>query len=71
MDKKSELKKLGKNIARLRRLKSFSQDELALEANIGRRTINRVEVGEADVRFSTLIKIADTLKVDLKELVDF
>jgi transcriptional regulator with XRE-family HTH domain len=70
MEKKKELRKLGKNVALWRNKKGLSQDELALEAEIGRRTVNRIEVGETDVRFTTLVKIANTLGVSLKDLMD-
>jgi DNA-binding XRE family transcriptional regulator len=71
MKKNSDLKKLGANIAKLRKNSGISQDDLALEAEIGRRTVERLEVGETDVRFTTLVKIAKVLNVDVKVLVDF
>lgn len=70
MDKNSELKRLGKNIAKLRLKKGLSQDALAFEADMGARTISRIEVGERDIRFSTLLKIAKVLGVKLKDIVD-
>lgn len=70
MNKKSELKKLGRKIATLRKRSGISQDNLALEAEIGRRTINRLEVGASDPQFTTLKKIAITLKIKMSELFE-
>lgn len=41
------------------------------KAEIGERTVSRIESGETDPRFTTLQKIAETLGVDLKNLMDF
>ena len=57
-----KLQKLGKRIATLRREAGITQDELALKALIGRRTIHRIETGSTDPRFSTLVKIAEALE---------
>ena len=70
MNEKQELKKLGKRIAKLRKQCGISQDNLALEAEIGRRTINRIEVGDSDPQFTTLKKISNTLKVKMAELFE-
>lgn len=69
--KESDLEKLGKNIAIYRHRIGISQDDLALEAEVGRRTINRIEVGATDPRYTTLSKIANTLGVEVRDLVDF
>lgn len=71
MTKETELQKLGKNIAKYRYQKGLSQDALAYEAEVGRRTINRIEVGETDPRFTTLLKIAETLEIEVKDLMEF
>lgn len=70
MTRESELKKLGENIARIRHKKGISQDNLAYEAEVGPRTVSRIEVGEVDARFSTLSKLAKALGVKVKDLVD-
>lgn len=66
-----DLLSLGGNIAKIRNKKGFSQDDLANEAEIGRRTMTRLESGRSDIRFLTLAKIAKTLNVKVKDLVDF
>ena len=69
-EKNADLIKLGRNIAKLREEFGISQDNLALEAEVGRRTISRLEVGETDPRYTTLIKISVVLGVEVKDLVD-
>ncbi|MCY4523508.1 MAG: helix-turn-helix transcriptional regulator [Halobacteriovoraceae bacterium] len=60
--------KLGKRIAKLRKSKGLTQDDLWYKANIARRTVNKVELGQGDVKIGTLIKIAKALKVSLEKL---
>jgi transcriptional regulator with XRE-family HTH domain len=71
MNKETNLQKLGKNIAKYRYIKGLSQDGLAYEAEIGERTVSRIESGETDPRFTTLLKIAETLGVELTDLMKF
>lgn len=71
MNKETELQKLGKNVAKYRHKKGLSQDALAFEAGVGERTVTRIELGETDPRFTSLLKIADTLGIKLKDLMEF
>ena len=64
------LKKLGKNIAIIRKQKGFSQDKLYLEAGLSRYTIYAIESGKSDPKATTLLKISKTLKIPLSELMD-
>jgi transcriptional regulator with XRE-family HTH domain len=70
MTKETNLQRLGKNIAKYRQLKGLSQDALAFKAKIGERTVSRIESGDTDPRFTTLQKIAETLGIKLKDLMD-
>ena len=71
MKKDIFLKKLGKHIAGIRKSRGFSQDKLYIEAELARRTIDRLETGQVDPRATTLLKISETLKVPLADLVNF
>ena len=53
----------------LRRLRALSQEELAEESGVGRATISRIERGETGAHGRTLRKLAETLGVDVAELV--
>ena len=71
MDQKESdfLHKIGRTVAKTRMEKEFSQDALALEANVSRRTIFRLEGGEINPRILTLKKIAKALKIDVRDLI--
>lgn len=63
--------KLGYKIKYERVKKKISQLDLSLLTGLTTRTISRIECGSIDPKFSTLLKIANALDVDLKELLDF
>lgn len=71
MSKETDLQKLGRNIAKYRYKKGLSQDALAFEAEIGERTVSRIEGGVTDPRFTTLSKISKALDIDLEKLMTF
>ena len=49
----------------------ISQAQLAFEINSDGRHIRRIEKGEVNLSFITLLRISKTLEIDLKELFDF
>ncbi len=53
----------------LRKLRAFSQQELADASGIGRATVSRIERGETGAHGRTLRKLAEVLRVDVSELV--
>ena len=71
MKKDVFLKKLGKHIAKIRKNRGFSQDRLYIEAELARRTIDRLETGQVDPRITTLFKISVTLQVPFPDLFKF
>ncbi|HEV8080435.1 MAG TPA: helix-turn-helix transcriptional regulator [Chitinophagaceae bacterium] len=71
MTKEVYLKKLGKNITRLRELYGISQTELALRCDKDRQSLNRLEKGRINPSIYYLLEIATELKVPVKELIDF
>lgn len=71
MTKEAFLKKLGKNVARLREDAGISQTELALRCDKDRQSLNRLEKGRINPSAYYLSQIADELKVPLKSLLDF
>ena len=66
-----EIKKLGLAIQKTRIEKSVTVQELALEAEIDRRTIQRIEKGNAVVTIHTLLSISEALQVDLRTFFDY
>jgi len=62
---------LGVNIRRLRERKNLSQQNLADTCNIPKTSIGRVERGEVSVTIKTIIKIANALEIEPKDVFDF
>jgi len=54
----------------MRRSRGYSQDRLYLEAGFSRGTVSKIENGRVDPQIYTLMRIADTIGVPLKSLVD-
>ncbi len=45
--------------------------DLSLKTGLTTRSLSRIECGIIDPKFSTLIKIAEALEIDLCELLNF
>ena len=61
----------GMKIRQLRKRKGLSQEQLAEEAKISLRTIQRVETGESMPNGDSLIKISAALIVPIEDIFDF
>lgn len=61
--------KIGKKIREIRKLKGFSQEAFAAEAELGRTYFGRIERGEQNMSIQNLIQIAITLQVEIGELI--
>lgn len=48
----------------------YSQDRVYLEAGFSRGTMSRIESGKVNPTYLTLVKIAETIGVPVKRLVD-
>lgn len=62
--------KIGTKVKLLRTKAKFSQEKLAELADINKNTVGLIERGEISPSIETLEKIANALKIELKELVD-
>ncbi len=71
MTKEIFLKKLGKNVARLREEAGLSQTELALRCDKDRQSLNRLEKGRINPSVFYLNQLAEELKIPVKDLLDF
>ncbi len=61
---------IGKNIARIRKEKKLSQEELANLADIDRTYIGYIENAKYNVTIVKLLQIAEALEVSLNELIN-
>ena len=71
MTKDIFLKKLGKNVARLREEAGLSQTELALRCDKDRQSLNRLEKGRINPSVFYLQQLAEELQIPVKDLLDF
>lgn len=62
------LRELGSRIARLRLERNLTQAQLATEAGISKRTLERIEKGEAAAQLSAFLRLCRAL--DLMERID-
>ncbi|MDN3580522.1 helix-turn-helix domain-containing protein [Mucilaginibacter flavus] len=61
---------LGKKIKELRTRKGLSQDELAEQAQVSLRTVQRIENNETEARGDTLKRLASALDINTEELTE-
>jgi len=62
--------KKGDMIKELRKEKQMTQEQLAEQFNVSRRTVSRWETGNNLPDIDILIEISDYFDVDLRELLD-
>lgn len=60
---------VGARIRQHRKKRGWTQEELALEADLHRAYIGQIERGEKNIGLRNLEKIAKTLHISLKELM--
>lgn len=65
------IKRLGIFIRQIREQKELSQQNLADICNIPKTTIGRIERAEINTTIRTLVKIANSLEMNPKELLNF
>lgn len=62
------LVELGKKIKSLRTARKISQEELALASGLDYSYVGRIERGENNPTFLTLLAMANTLNISIKEI---
>jgi transcriptional regulator with XRE-family HTH domain len=61
----------GKHLAQLRKDQGWSQERLALESGIARSYIGDVERGIRNISLVNIVRIADTLEMDVRKLFEY
>ncbi len=69
MQKSTPLKKVGKKIKALRMAMKLSRERFSKDCFVKPVQMARIERGEVNLRFATLVRIAFTLNMDLHELL--
>lgn len=64
-------KMLGARIKELRKRRNLSQNKLSEQISIESNYLSRIEVGASYPSLEVLERIADALRVEMKELFDF
>jgi transcriptional regulator with XRE-family HTH domain len=67
----SNLKNLGIRIRKMRELKGFTQEEFARVCGFSRSYFTEIETGKRNITFLNLLRIINTLEVDVNELIEF
>lgn len=62
------LVELGKKIKSLRTARDISQEQLALQSGLDYSYVGRIERGENNPTFLTLLAMANTLNVSVKDI---
>ena len=68
---KQELLKLGQHIKKLRKTKKLTMAALCYRNGLEPSTLCRIEKGQVEVKYLTLIKIAKALGLSKDELLKF
>ena len=69
--KDERLLQLGQKIRYERLRKGLSQEDLEEKSLVSRRTISEIERGNADIRYTILLQIAEALNMTISELLNF
>lgn len=62
-------KQFGTNLRNKRRDQGVSQDQLALQANIDRSYVGRIERGEVNITLEKAYQLAEVLECDVRDLL--
>lgn len=65
------LKKLGENITEKRKERGFTSKELGYRCEMEKSNLIAIEQGRVNVTVKTLVKIANALEIEVKELFEF
>ena len=66
---KSEAKKLGENLKRIRTEKNISQGDIARSFGVSRGFVSNIENGKTNPTLSTIAKLANAIGVSSDELL--
>ena len=58
------------NIRKIRELRNYTQDYLAVKLKISQNAYSKIELGYSSITLRRLIEIAQILEMDLTDLVD-
>ena len=65
------LEKFGQHLKEIRLKKGLSQEQLGLSSDLDRTYISGIERGKRNVSLLNIVKLADSLGISLKDIIDF
>lgn len=68
---KKFIQSFGKNLKRIRKEASLSQEDLANDADIPLSQVGRIERGEVNTTISTVYVLAEALNIKVADLFNF
>ena len=71
MDKKTLLKKFGKNVKIERIKKDLTQEQLAEIMNVSQNYIANIECGKANMSLAKVLELSKFLEVEIEKLLIF
>jgi len=70
-DDKKLLEKLGNRLHELRTAKGLSLRQMSYISNVDYSTIGKIEKGQINITFTTLVELAKALEADLTTVLTF
>lgn len=62
---------IGDNIRKIRELKGYSQENVAIFLEMSQRNYSRLEKNQIDIKLSHLVNISKYLEVDINNIIAF
>ena len=69
MDKKVVLKRVGKNIQRIRKEKGYTQESFSELMNVSWSYVAKIEMGTLNLSLGKLVELSNYLETDISELL--
>lgn len=63
--------RIGHKLKKLRELRNFTQSYMADKLEISQGAYSRMEMGESEITFGKLTKIAELLEIPVEEIISF
>ncbi len=66
-----DLKKFGRRLEQLRTMKDLSLRDLSYACDIDNSKISKIEKGQINITFTTIVQLAEALEVSVSDLMDY
>ncbi len=66
----TDFKNFGKQVKKFRKMKELTQEALAFDCEVSKRTIQRIEKGEINITMNIMFLLAKALEVKTSDLFE-